>query len=167
MEGRPLRQSRLPDERAKLQSHDRDRGARDYRGGGEDREPGQARSRPRAHAGRLRGLRRAREKSGEADRAAHGASARGGSPRGSLGLSNTTPLRPARLRPGGSQEAIEARSRAEAAPAAGGGHLVRGRALVFWDPQVPGKKRDAIDTDQITPAADCVSESLATLDERW
>src|SRR5205085_3143700 len=34
---------------------------------------------------------------------------------------------------------------------------------------VPGKKRklDAIDTDQITPAADCVSESLETLDERW
>ncbi|HWT45343.1 MAG TPA: aconitase family protein, partial [Vicinamibacterales bacterium] len=26
---------------------------------------------------------------------------------------------------------------------------------------------DAIDTDQITPAADCVSESLDTLDERW
>jgi 3-isopropylmalate/(R)-2-methylmalate dehydratase large subunit len=34
---------------------------------------------------------------------------------------------------------------------------------------VPGKKKklDAIDTDQITPAADCVSESLETLDERW
>jgi 3-isopropylmalate/(R)-2-methylmalate dehydratase large subunit len=29
------------------------------------------------------------------------------------------------------------------------------------------RKRDAIDTDQITPAADCVSESLATLDEKW
>jgi 3-isopropylmalate/(R)-2-methylmalate dehydratase large subunit len=45
--------------------------------------------------------------------------------------------------------------------------VVRGRALVFWDPKRPGKKRDAIDTDQITPAEDCVSESLATLDERW
>src|SRR6185369_3908797 len=45
--------------------------------------------------------------------------------------------------------------------------LVRGRALIFWDPKVPGKKLDAIDTDQITPAADCVSESLKTLDERW
>jgi len=44
---------------------------------------------------------------------------------------------------------------------------VRGRALIFWDPKRPGKKRDAIDTDQITPAQDCVSESLATLDERW
>lgn len=44
---------------------------------------------------------------------------------------------------------------------------IRGKALIFWDPEVPGKKRDAIDTDQITPAADCVSESLETLDERW
>src|SRR6188472_4629753 len=48
---------------------------------------------------------------------------------------------------------------------------VRGRALIFWDPKVPGtrygRKLDAIDTDQITPAADCVSESLETLDERW
>jgi 3-isopropylmalate/(R)-2-methylmalate dehydratase large subunit len=49
--------------------------------------------------------------------------------------------------------------------------LIRGRALIFWDPKVPGgkyrRKLDAIDTDQITPAADCVSESLDTLDERW
>ena len=50
--------------------------------------------------------------------------------------------------------------------------LITGRALVFWDPMtLPGtkfaKKLDAIDTDQITPAADCVSESLETLDERW
>ena len=48
--------------------------------------------------------------------------------------------------------------------------VIRGRALIFWDPKVPGskyrRKLDAIDTDQITPAADCVSESLATLDER-
>ena len=44
---------------------------------------------------------------------------------------------------------------------------IRGRALIFWDPKQPEKKRDAIDTDQITPAEDCVSESLATLDERW
>src|SRR6185295_9132288 len=44
---------------------------------------------------------------------------------------------------------------------------VRGRALIFWDPKRPGKKLDAIDTDQITPATDCVSESLSTLDERW
>src|SRR5687767_13217298 len=49
--------------------------------------------------------------------------------------------------------------------------VIRGRALIFWDPKVPGskyrRKLDAIDTDQITPAADCVSESLETLDERW
>jgi 3-isopropylmalate/(R)-2-methylmalate dehydratase large subunit len=42
---------------------------------------------------------------------------------------------------------------------------------VFWDPTLKGtryaRKLDAIDTDQITPAADCVSESLDTLDERW
>jgi len=49
--------------------------------------------------------------------------------------------------------------------------LVRGKALIFWDPTLKGtkyaKKLDAIDTDQITPAADCVSETLDTLDERW
>src|SRR2546421_12207266 len=45
--------------------------------------------------------------------------------------------------------------------------VIRGRALILWDPKVPGKKLDAIDTDQITPADDCVSESLDTLDERW
>src|SRR5918997_531412 len=47
--------------------------------------------------------------------------------------------------------------------------IVRGQALIFWDLKIPGKKKklDAIDTDQITPAADCVSESLDTLDERW
>jgi 3-isopropylmalate/(R)-2-methylmalate dehydratase large subunit len=50
---------------------------------------------------------------------------------------------------------------ADAAP------LIRGKALIFWDPRQPGKKLDAIDTDQITPAADCVSESLDSLDERW
>jgi len=44
---------------------------------------------------------------------------------------------------------------------------VKGRALIFWDPKIPGKKLDAIDTDQITPADDCVSESLDRLDERW
>jgi 3-isopropylmalate dehydratase small subunit len=50
--------------------------------------------------------------------------------------------------------------------------LITGRALILWDPMsLPGtkfaRKRDAIDTDQITPAADCVSESLETLDEKW
>src|SRR5512142_1685459 len=71
---------------------------------------------------------------------------------------------PARLLPGAKVD------RAEAAPAAASGgdaKLIRGKALIFWDPKIPGKKLDAIDTDQITPAADCVSESLDTLDERW
>ena len=48
---------------------------------------------------------------------------------------------------------------------------IHGRALIFWDPgrgdAGDRRKRDAIDTDQITPAADCVSESLETLDQRW
>src|SRR5260221_12332757 len=46
---------------------------------------------------------------------------------------------------------------------------IRGTALIFWDRsgRRPGKKLDAIDTDQITPARDCVSESVETLDERW
>ena len=59
---------------------------------------------------------------------------------------------------------------AAAAPEAGradAGHVITGRALIFWDPKHPGKKLDAIDTDQITPAADCVSESLETLDAKW
>ncbi|HMF97280.1 MAG TPA: hypothetical protein VKE96_23435, partial [Vicinamibacterales bacterium] len=52
---------------------------------------------------------------------------------------------------------------------AGPPKTIRGKALIFWDLKVLGKKKklDAIDTDQITPAADCVSESLDTLDERW
>src|SRR4030081_1496175 len=47
--------------------------------------------------------------------------------------------------------------------------IITGKALIFWDLKVPGKRKklDAIDTDQITPSADCVSESLDTLDERW
>ncbi len=74
-------------------------------------------------------------------------------------------IQPARLKPGVSADI--------AAPAAEHGastSVVRGHALIFWDLKVLGKKKkklDAIDTDQITPAADCVSESLDTLDERW
>jgi 3-isopropylmalate/(R)-2-methylmalate dehydratase large subunit len=74
----------------------------------------------------------------------------------------------ARLKPAVSAEAIATsatRSDGSRPPA----RTIRGRALIFWDLKVPGrrKKLDAIDTDQITPATDCVSESLATLDERW
>ncbi|MGH9307990.1 MAG: aconitase family protein [Vicinamibacterales bacterium] len=79
---------------------------------------------------------------------------------------------PARLKPGIGVDALPGGDpeRAPATPA--GARVVRGKALIFWDPMsLPGtrfaKKRDAIDTDQITPAADCVSESLETLDERW
>jgi 3-isopropylmalate/(R)-2-methylmalate dehydratase large subunit len=76
---------------------------------------------------------------------------------------------PARLKPGVHFDRLpEPESPARAAVAAAG-RLVRGHALIFWDPKAPPgtKKLDAIDTDQITPAADCVSESLDTLDERW
>jgi len=52
--------------------------------------------------------------------------------------------------------AIQHRSTEELAHA---DRLIRGRALIFWDRsgRRPGKKLDAIDTDQITPAKDCVS----------
>jgi 3-isopropylmalate/(R)-2-methylmalate dehydratase large subunit len=73
-------------------------------------------------------------------------------------------IEPARWRPGASPRDLPRPASEDGAAA---GRTIRGRALIFWDPAVPGKKRDAIDTDQITPAADCVSESLANLDERW
>src|SRR5438093_2301529 len=75
-------------------------------------------------------------------------------------------IEPARVKPGVSRESV-------APPASDAGAqtsaVVRGRALIFWDLKVLGRKQklDAIDTDQITPASDCVSESLETLDERW
>ena len=79
-------------------------------------------------------------------------------------------IQPARLKPG-------ATARATTSPVTGGPATplraarppIRGKALIFWDLKVPGKKKklDAIDTDQITPADDCISESLETLDERW
>jgi 3-isopropylmalate/(R)-2-methylmalate dehydratase large subunit len=77
-------------------------------------------------------------------------------------------IQPAALKPGAlppSHDASISRdSRRPQRPA-----IIRGKALIFWDLKVPGKRKklDAIDTDQITPAADCVSESLETLDERW
>jgi len=72
----------------------------------------------------------------------------------------------ARYKPGMTFERTVAGSPAED-PEAPTNHAVTGKALIFWDPGRAGKKRDAIDTDQITPADDCVSESLETLDERW
>src|SRR5688500_14143713 len=79
-------------------------------------------------------------------------------------------IEPARLKPGVSPDDLpEAAAAGAGAP---GTRRITGKALIFWDPMsLPGtrlaKKLDAIDTDQITPAADCVSESLDTLDERW
>jgi 3-isopropylmalate/(R)-2-methylmalate dehydratase large subunit len=74
---------------------------------------------------------------------------------------------PARPKPDISREAVA--PAASAVEPAASTAVVRGRALILWDLKVLGKKKklDAIDTDQITPAADCVSESLETLDERW
>ena len=75
-------------------------------------------------------------------------------------------IQPARVKAGTSLEDITDHSRDAAT--AGDDRLIRGRALMFWDRKsATPKKLDAIDTDQITPAADCVSESLETLDERW
>ena len=76
------------------------------------------------------------------------------------------------IEPGAPPEAGRGRDdrpRDRAGPASTAVAIIRGKALIFWDPKVPGKRKklDAIDTDQITPAADCVSESLDTLDERW
>ncbi len=74
-------------------------------------------------------------------------------------------IQPARVKPGAVLDAPSAQSAGPAA--AGSTRILRGKALIFWDPKRPGHKLDAIDTDQITPASDCVSESLETLDERW
>jgi 3-isopropylmalate/(R)-2-methylmalate dehydratase large subunit len=79
-------------------------------------------------------------------------------------------IQPARLKPGvTSGEIPDASGVSTSSSAAISRRTIRGTALIFWDPKQPGhiKKLDAIDTDQITPATDCVSESLDTLDERW
>src|SRR4051794_16265661 len=79
-------------------------------------------------------------------------------------------IRPANLKPGVSIDNLRSPG-ASASAADPRSRITRGTALVFGAPKLPGpacgKKLDAIDTDQITPAADCVSESLETLDERW
>jgi 3-isopropylmalate/(R)-2-methylmalate dehydratase large subunit len=78
-------------------------------------------------------------------------------------------IEPARLKPGVTLETIERLAPSVSAADAQSTGVIRGTALIFWDLKILGKKKklDAIDTDQITPAADCVSESLETLDERW
>ena len=77
-------------------------------------------------------------------------------------------MRAARLKPGVTLEA-QARTADTKPDGRGQSGVIRGKVLIFWDLKVPGKRKklDAIDTDQITPAADCVSETLETLDERW
>jgi 3-isopropylmalate dehydratase small subunit len=78
----------------------------------------------------------------------------------------TQTIRPAKLLPGIDRE-THRRAREGRWRARNGASAIHGKALIFWDPKVPGKKLNAIDTDQITPATDCVSESLETLDQRW
>src|SRR5947199_9817838 len=79
-------------------------------------------------------------------------------------------IKPASLKRGVTLDSVARSPKADNADSSST-QIVRGRALIFWDPRLPGtkygKKLDAIDTDQITPATDCVSESLETLDERW
>src|SRR5512145_1505130 len=78
-------------------------------------------------------------------------------------------IRSATIKPGATADTVPEGLSSEANT--GKKRLIRGRALIFWDSTLAGtkygRKRDAIDTDQITPAADCVSETLETLDERW
>lgn len=73
-------------------------------------------------------------------------------------------IEPARVKPGVTPESLHAETSAQASSELS---VIRGKALIFWDPKVPGKKMDAIDTDQITPSKYCVSESLETLDSLW
>src|SRR5258706_9351247 len=76
------------------------------------------------------------------------------------------PIGPATLKPG---VRITDLARDESSPFAAGpaARSIRGKALILWDPKLPGtkygRKLDASDTDPITPPADCASESLATL----
>jgi 3-isopropylmalate/(R)-2-methylmalate dehydratase large subunit len=78
-------------------------------------------------------------------------------------------IEPAHLKPGVSLDTVATLAPQASSAGAQSADVIRGKALIFWDLKVLGKTRklDAIDTDQITPAADCVSESLDTLDERW
>ncbi len=73
---------------------------------------------------------------------------------------------PARLKSGVTLDDLPA-GEPSASETKGESRRIRGKALILWDPKKPGKKLDAIDTDQITPAAYCVSESLDSLDEKW
>jgi 3-isopropylmalate/(R)-2-methylmalate dehydratase large subunit len=74
-------------------------------------------------------------------------------------------IRPASLKPGVHVNDLDKNN--DQQPSADTDREIRGKALIVWDPANPGKKLDSIDTDAITPAQDCVSESLDALDERW
>ena len=78
-----------------------------------------------------------------------------------------TSISPARFLSGVTHEPPSSAHTGDDPVAATVGRVVTGTALIFWNPDGSGRKLDAIDTDQITPADDCVSESLETLDERW
>ena len=76
-------------------------------------------------------------------------------------------IQPAHLKPGMTLDGIPEPAESPAAATNVSPGWIRGKALIFWDPKQPGKKLDAIDTDQITPSKYCVSESLDSLDEKW
>lgn len=46
-------------------------------------------------------------------------------------------------------------------------YIIRGQALIIWDPNNKDKKLDNIDTDQITPSDFCISEKLERIDDNW
>jgi len=76
-------------------------------------------------------------------------------------------LKTVRIQPGRRKPGVPLPSAPTDDPGSRSAAPVTGQALIFWDAKRPGRKRDAIDTDQITPSADCVSESLDALDARW
>ena len=77
-------------------------------------------------------------------------------------------IEPARLKSSTGTNASDLDDRVNEQPTDLDSRLISGKVLILWDPRSSTpRKLDAIDTDQITPAADCVSESLETLDERW
>jgi 3-isopropylmalate/(R)-2-methylmalate dehydratase large subunit len=76
-------------------------------------------------------------------------------------------IQPARLKPNATMETLTGGTASSSQDKTAEERWIHGTALIFWDPKNPGKKLDAIDTDQITPSRYCVSESLDSLDEKW
>ena len=77
----------------------------------------------------------------------------------------THTLNPAKLKDGVTLSDIPAGDSPAGSDSSADDGVISGKALIFWDPDTPGKKLDAIDTDQITPAAEAVpfpiSESIS------